>query len=589
MKKLLSILGTLGLVSTSATAVVSFTETTKDNNSGVETENGIQKELKALIEMAKKLVNEKNKDKEPEAYQALHNAIGAANGTLDIYKNEADHIVVLAIAKTTLQDAINVFENIEAKEADKNLLDERIKNAEEHLAMPTNNNKHDTAKKDFKKAIEDANNIFKATHMLSQQKEVDKAVLVLQKAMVDFLKATNERADYKELDAAIIKATTSHNERNKDKKDEANKSILEAISTANEVVAANHTTGKQDIVNKATQALLEAIAKYEKAGLPPLNPENEEGVDLKALIEKIKEANGVADVDAKATNHKTEENRIIFQTAIGHAQGIVDGKPVKGQEEEIKAETDKLDAAIKAFTGSDNAKANIEMLKANITAAKAIKDTNKTPKAIKTFNDAIAAAEKVLGSETEVNKQPDIDKQVEVNTAANDMWKATVNFLSSTERNDIRHIIANNTLLSAPLKNVEEATIKAQLEKDFKNFTSYTIGNVEQTTKSEKYHVVLTGTGDYSDTTIVQFVLKIDYIKDQLTKIVTGKKDQFWTVSDLQAAINNAGLDRTNGLIVHESPNDGTTDNRNFRIRANDSFDYSSFSGELMISQKLGK
>ncbi|ATZ16803.1 hypothetical protein ELUMI_v1c00750 [Williamsoniiplasma luminosum] len=587
MKKLLSILGTLGLVSTSATAVVSFTEITKDNNSEVETENGIQKELNALIEEAKELVKQPNKG--VEAYQALHNAIGAANGTLDIYKNEDDHIGVLAIAKTTLQDAINVFENIKAKNADKKLLDERIKDAKEHLAKPTNNNKLDQAKTDFEEAIEDANNIFKATHMLSEQKEVDNAVLVLQKAMVDFLKATNERADYKELDAAIIKATNSHKDKNKDKNDAANKSILEAIKTAEAVVRENHTTGKQDIVNKATQALLDAIAKYEKAGLPPLNPENEEGVDLKALIAKIKEANNVANADAVVPNHKTEANRIIFQTAIGHAQGIVDGKPVKGQEEAIKAETNKLDAAIKAFTGSDNAKANIDMLKANITAAKAIKDTNKTPKAIKTFNDAIAAAEKVLGSETEVNKQPDIDKQVEVNTAANAMWKATVDFLSSVERTDIRHEIANNTLLSAPLENIEEATIKAQLEKDFKEFASYTIGNAEQTTKGEKYHVVLTGTGDYSDTTIVKFVLKIDYIKDQLTKIVNDKKDQLWTVSDLQAAINDAGLDRTNGLIVKEMPNDGTVEGKNFRISANKSFDYSSFSGDLIISQKLEK
>ncbi|WP_035018882.1 lipoprotein, partial [Williamsoniiplasma luminosum] len=106
MKKLLSILGTLGLASTSTTMVVSWTMTPRTNDLQVITKDS----LTQLIADANALAI-KEKSKPSVAYQTLHQAIGQAKGVLDIYLNETENHGVLSEAYEALQTAMKTFEN----------------------------------------------------------------------------------------------------------------------------------------------------------------------------------------------------------------------------------------------------------------------------------------------------------------------------------------------------------------------------------------------------------------------------------------------------------------------------------------------
>ncbi|ATZ16811.1 hypothetical protein ELUMI_v1c00830 [Williamsoniiplasma luminosum] len=565
MKKLLGLLGTLGLASTSATAVVSLVEIPKSNDSKT-----ISKEsLQTLITEVRNLATT-NKDKAPDAYKTLYKAIGEAEGVLVIYQNETENYGVLDEAHKNLTNAKETFIGSSDELAKIDTLKNRITSAEK---IPKGD-KLESAWKTLQQQIGVAITVRDKNPKAGEQSLVNSTVLDLQTAMVAFFDATNTLADYTGLKTAIADANKALET---PKAEEAMKKLRDAIKAA-ESFPTDLSSGAQAEVNKAVQRLRDAIEEYNKSGQPEI-PETD--LDLKALKALIVTAKGIAS-DAK-NQFKPLAERNKFEEAIGHAEGIIAGKPVLGQEQKIKAEVTALQTAITNFNKVTDEKADKTMLGKNIDAARNIQTANKKPDAVTKFKQAIDAADVVW------NRDLNIDKQNEYDQAAENMWQATFDFVSSANRININYEIYNGALLTVPLADSKKETIKRQLEIQFpkvKEGTDYTIGDVKKSNKVDKTSVLITGMGNYTATATVYFVLDIKSIEGELDTLVNANP-AFWTTAELKAEIEKKGIDVGNGLKVTEIYVDIPFKLKRFKIKANDRYEFSAYKGEVIINQFL--
>ncbi|PPE05134.1 lipoprotein [Williamsoniiplasma lucivorax] len=572
MKKLLGLLGSLGLVSTSATAVVSFVKIPKDNDSKT-----IDKaQLEQLINEAKKLATE-NQDKNNEAYQALHKAIGEANGVLVIYQNETENPGVLKEAHEKLAKAMNTFTGSVDTPANTVALVQRIKDANKILTASVNNSKSKEDKERLQVAITAAETLKAQNLKISEQDKVNAGVQTLQTATLAFFNAADQPANTAELKAEIANAKKALET---EKAFEAMEKLKGEIALAEEVIKANYSSSDegQKIVDDATARLKQAIKDYANAGQPVLPDDH---VDLKALRDKIKEAKDVAS-DPKR-KHKPLSERIKIEEAIGHAEGIIAGKPVVGQEKEIQAEVTALQTAMDTFINEPNQKAELHMLDANIKLAKGVDKTKKKPDTVKTFEAAIKAAEILAGTKPDIDKQGDIDKGAET------IWQATLTFLNSANKININHVIYNGLKLDGVFKNLtDKKAIGEQIKKQFPNVTDtidFSIGTVKQANKDHKSNAEITGIGDYQAITNVYFVLDLKFIEKKLNDIVNTKKDAAWTAAELKAEIEKNNLDVKDGLKVTQIDSKPNLELAKFKITTNNHYDYSGYQGEVIITQ----
>ncbi|ATZ16810.1 hypothetical protein ELUMI_v1c00820 [Williamsoniiplasma luminosum] len=567
MKKLLGLLGTLGLASTSATAVVSLVEIPKSNDSKTISIES----LKALINEVTNLANT-NKDKAPDAYKALYKAIGEAEGVLVIYQNETENYGVLDTAHKNLTNAKQTFEGSPDAFAQIDTLKNRIISAEKIKK----GDKLESAWNTLQQQIGVAKTVRDRNPKAGEQGVVNSTVLDLQTAMVAFFDATNTLADYTGLDNAIADAEKALKT---PKAEEAVKKLKDAIKAANDFPR-DLSSGEQAEVEKAVQRLRDAIEEYNSSGKPVLPPTHP---DLTALRAKIEEAKKIAS-DAK-NKFKPLAERNTFEEAIGHAEGIIAGNPVEGQEQKIKDEITALQTAIDNFIKVTDEKADKTMLSNNINAAKGIQTENKKPDAVTKFKQAITDANAVL------QKNLNIDKQSEYDQAAEDMWQATFDFVSSANRININFEIYNGAFLTVPLADSKKETIKKQLEIQFKNVKEgkdYTIGDVKKAYKDDKTSVLITGVGNYTATATVYFVLDIKNIESELNTIAnSGANKDFWTAAGLKAEIEKKGIDVVNGLKVVESTKykNELTYVKQFKISTNNRLDFSAYKGEVIVTQ----
>ncbi|WP_025734859.1 BspA family leucine-rich repeat surface protein [Williamsoniiplasma luminosum] len=560
MKLLLSLLGTLGLASTSTTTVVALAETSKANaNTYITKEN-----LTKLIADAQALaINEKSKPL--DAYQKLHKAIGQAKGTLEIYLNETENTGVLDEAYAELTTAIDVFKATKNELAQKETLKTRIANAKNILK--TYPGKLETEKQKLNNAIVEAEGLVQKETPRKDQDIVDQTLLKLQNAMVSFLNSTNEKANYTKLNQTMVeakKALTDH-----PKKDPgAINALTKAIANAQWVIDQKYTSSDQILVDKAVDALKAAIKKFLDAGKERANTDK-----LEAII-----------VDYRNISqwHKSDQAWLVFQQAIEHAQGVVDGQPTLDKQQVVDQEVKNLNQAKTDFNKAENAKADLQWLNSNIKMARTIKIMNKKKSDWDVFQSAIVKAENY------VKNPPLIDKQDEVDQMAEDLWQATYKFLNAGDRKDIRSIIFWKTSIGV-LKDNKPETIKQQLETKYptlKEGRDYTIGSVKE--YNNKLGVELTGINDYLEKTVVTFVLDIDNIRRDIDNIID-EKQTAWTQSELQQAIEKKNLDVSNALKVIEVQYEAKLQVKHFKIIADDKYDFSKYKGEMNVFQVIDK
>ncbi|ATZ16808.1 hypothetical protein ELUMI_v1c00800 [Williamsoniiplasma luminosum] len=560
MKKLLSILGTLGLASTSTTMVVSWTMTPRTNDLQVITKDS----LTQLIADANALAI-KEKSKPSVAYQTLHQAIGQAKGVLDIYLNETENHGVLSEAYEALQTAMKTFENTNDELAHITTLKTRTTDANSLL------NKHpdktEAEKNRLKAVISEAEALSKKNPPKNDQNLVDKALLKLQTAMVSFLNSTNTSADYSKLNTAITEANKALKDHPK-KAEGVKNSLRKAIKHAQEVIDKQYTTSDQLLVDQEVTHLKDAIQKFLDAGKERANTDK-----LEAII-----------VDYRNISqwHKSDQAWLVFQQAIEHAQGVVDGQPTLDKQQVVDQEVEDIQKAESDFINSQDQKADLQWLNSNIAMARTIKIMNKKQSDWDVFQSAIVKAENY------VKNPPTIDKQDEVDKEAEDLWQATYQFLNAVNHKDISSTIFWKTSIGA-LSDNKPATIKKRLEEKYtlKEGKDYNIGEVKD--YNGRFGVELIGINDYTKTTVVTFVLEIKNIEYDLFDLVNSKQNQLWTADELQTAIEGKNLDIENALKVTEVAHEQALQVKRFKITANDQYDYSNYKGEIIVNQVLNR
>ncbi|ATZ16809.1 hypothetical protein ELUMI_v1c00810 [Williamsoniiplasma luminosum] len=572
MKKLLGLLGTLGLVSTSATAVVSLVQAPRGNDAE---SKPIDKDvLIKLIGEARAMATDQ-KSKHPDAYKALHKAIGEADGVLIIYENETENPNVLSTAHKNLTSAMGIFSEFPDQLANIEMLRKRITDANTVLEAPVNQWKDQADKTRLQEAIAKAQKIIDGKPKSAEQNVVNTGVSDLQFATLKFFDATDAYANTDALVAEIAKAIEALKT---PQADEAMDALRKEIKLAEDVRDAKYSSGEQNIVDAATERLKQAIEDYKNAGQPPIPPDD---VDLTKLKDLIVTAKRIAsDVNNQL---KPLEERNKFEQAIGHAEGIIAGKPVITQKDKITAELKLLQTAIDNFGLVKNEKANKSMLQNNIDAAEKIDKTKKKPAAVGIFDTAIATAKAV----NETNH--DIDQQKVYDDAANAMWDATLTFLSSDNRININAQIYTGAKLTAVLADSKEATIKQQLEIQFPNVKEkihYTITDIKVANNENKSSALITGVNDYRATAVVYFRLAIKNIEAQLTTIAN-KGTKLLTAAELKAEIENNKIDVINGLNVTEMSEGATSKTRKFEITANNRYGFSGYDGIVTITQTI--
>ncbi|PPE05132.1 BspA family leucine-rich repeat surface protein [Williamsoniiplasma lucivorax] len=561
MKKLLSILATFALASTSTMTVVSWTITPKTNDSEVITNNSLEQ----LIVTAQALAtNEKSKPH--TAYQKLHKAIGQARGTLKIYINENENPGVLYEAYLTLQAAMNTFTATDNELAKIDILETRI--VEAHGILEKNNDKLEQEKVKLLAVIKEADDLVGGKPPRNDQNKVDQTLLKLQTAMISFLNSTNEIADYSRLNAEIKKAQQALN-KYPNKHPGVIKSLNDAIANAQKVIEQSYTTNDQGIVDQEVKNLKAAIANFLDAGKAKANTD-----ELAQIIfdsRKIPQGN------------KSKAEWLVFQQAIEHAQGVVKGQPTIDQQHIVDQEVKHLKKAKEVFNNTPDQNADLTWLKSNIAMAKTIGKKNKREQDWLLFQSAITKAENY------VLKPPLIDQQSEVDQMTEDLWEATYDFLNKADRTDIRSAILWKTSIGS-LKDDKHETIKKALETKYaplKEGKDYKIGAVKD--YNGKFGVELTGINDYFEKTVVTFVLDIQNIEYDLYDLANSKQTQLWTASELQTAIENKNFDIQNALKVTEIAYEPTLNVKRFKITANDLYDYSNYKGEIIINQVLNR
>ncbi|AVP49482.1 BspA family leucine-rich repeat surface protein [Williamsoniiplasma luminosum] len=559
MKKLLSILGTLGLASTSTTMIVSWTMTPRTNDFKITTKDN----LIQLIADANALAI-KEKSKPSTAYRTLHQAIGQAKGVLDIYLNETENHGVLSETYEVLQTAMNTFEQTNDELAHVTKLKTRTNDANSLL------NKHpdktEAEKNRLKAVINEAEALSKKNPPKNDQGLVDQTLLKLQTAMVSFLNSTNTAADYSKLITAMTEAEKALKDH--PKKDPGAKiSLNNAIKHAQEVIDKHYTTSDQLLVDQEVTHLKAAIQKFLDAGKEKADTDK-----LKAII---------VDYRNIPQGHRSDQAWLIFQQAIEHAQGVVNGQPTIDRQNIVDQEVEDIQKAKSIFVNSPDQQADLQWLNSNIRMAKTINIMNKKQIDWDVFQSAIVKAENY------VKNPPLIDKQDEVDKEAEELWQATYKFLNAGDRKDIRSTIFWKTSIGA-LSDNKPATIKKCLEEKYtlKADKDYTIGDVKD--YNGRFGAELTGINDYLEKTVVTFVLDIDNIRRDIDNIIN-EKQTTWTTSELQQAIEKKNLDIQNALKVIEVQYDAKLQVRHFKIIANDKYDYSKYKGEINVFQVVDR
>ncbi|WP_035019199.1 BspA family leucine-rich repeat surface protein, partial [Williamsoniiplasma luminosum] len=564
MKKLLNILGTLGLVSTSATAIVAFAKLPRTNIPEVLSAIITKDQLNQLITDAKTLATQEQ-SKPINAYKLLHQAIGQAKGASDIYINETENFNVLNEAYQKLTAAINAFKQTDDEKANIESLKNRITSA--NNALQTNTNKLETEKQKLKKVIGEAENLVSKVTLRKDQNLVDQALLNLQTGIVNFLNSTNDLANYADLTKAMDEAKKALKDYPK-KHPGVIQSLTKAIANAQKVIEQKYTTADQNIVDQEVEILKKEIQIFFGASKAEAN--------VDALNQAIVEAKKIAQ------DFKNNQAWLKLQQAIKHAQGVVDGKPSVDRQNIVDQEVTNLQQAAKDFNNISNQNADLTWLNSNIKMAETINIKNKKQSDWNIFQTEI------LKAKDYVKNPPLIDKQDQVDEMTENLWQATYKFLNATDRKDIRSTIFWKTSIGS-LKDNKHETIKKRLEETYtlKEGKDYTIGEVKD--YNGKFGVELTGKNDYLQKTVVTFVLDIQNIENDMDILATSKQDQFWTAHELQLAIEKENLDKKNTLKVTEVAHDPNLKVKRFKIRADDQYEYSKYQGEIIVSQVLNR
>ncbi|ATZ16800.1 hypothetical protein ELUMI_v1c00720 [Williamsoniiplasma luminosum] len=565
MKKLLSILGTLGLVSTSATAIVSFAKLPRTNIPAVLTII-TREQLTKLIANANTLTNQEQ-SKPIASYKLLHEAIGEANGTLDIYINETENFNVLTEAYERLTAAMDLFKQTDDELVNIEILKNRIANANSLLEQ--NPKKLPTEKTKLKNLITEIETVASKTSLRKDQGLINENVFKLQTAMLGFLNSTNEFADYTQLKNALNKASQALIDY--PKKDlRAATGLNRAIVEGKKVVNKQYTTADQDLVEQATIRLNKAIEAYINAG------------KQKANVDTLQQL--VIDAQKISQDLKPKSSWIGLQTKIMHAQGIVDAEPTFDQQSKIDQEVQDLQRIMKDFNNILNQEADLTWLKANIKMASKLTQKNKRDQDWKLLKAAIDQAEKYIENKLTVDKQDEVDQKTE------DLWQATLKFISTADRINLASVIFYKTSLGV-LKDNNIPTIKEKLQAQFpklKEGRDYIMGQVELFNGTGEFSLKLTGVNDYLATTVVTFVLDIENLRYELDDLVNTKKD-FWTAHQLQLAIEKKNFDQKNALRVIETKYSENPKVKRFKVQAYDKYDFSKYKGELTLYQVLDR
>ena len=286
-------------------------------------------------------------------------------------------------------------EEVKPAEADKTALNEAIASAQK-VEQGT---KTDEAFKALQDAIAAAQKV--AGDEAASQDAVDAAVETLNKAVETFKssedKPTNpETVDTSKLQAAI--ASAQKVEQGK-KSDDAFAALKAAIAEAQDALDA---AKDQQSVDDAVTALNKAVETFKSSADVTPTPEPGDKVNVDKL-------NGAIEAAKKLEQgNKTDEAYKALQDAIAAAEAVAkDPKDQKSVDDALSA----LNAAVDTFgkaaekeptpepnptPGED--KVDTSKLEAAIADAKKLEQGNKTDEVWKAFQDAIAAAQKVVDS-----------------------------------------------------------------------------------------------------------------------------------------------------------------------------------------------
>ncbi|PPE06020.1 lipoprotein [Williamsoniiplasma lucivorax] len=575
MKKLLSLLGAVGLISTSAAAVVSFAHAPEIRNAEDNQEEGKTYTqnlagLRDLIVDAKVLGQGA---KSVQAFAELKKEIGEAEAVTQLWTNEKDDLTIVTAAITKLQLAITKFNTDSDVMANKATLGTRITNARKLL--DDNSHKTASAKSALQGKIDEANNVFEdATITILQQSTVNESITILQLAMITFAQSQDEKADTNALQSKINEArATLANEIYKNKPVAVIHQLQEAIKLAEIVVEKGYSKhrNEQVIVDQQIDILTQAIENFVNS--------NKVKANLSALTSLISTAQLIQQ------NHKSDADWNTLQAAIGRAMGVVTAQPIKDKQDDVNAAVITLQAAINNFNNAANKLADVSLLKTTIDQAKTIvtKPVDKLDANWNTFQIAIANAKSIYDS------APTINQQEEVNTASNTLFTALLTFLNSAARININKIIANGTFIANIANNREEtiaAAVAAVLtSKSMTKDTDYTI-SVATKPVGEKTKVTLTGINGYTGTAEVTFAIAISNIETEIKDLVDEHKYATWNAEALQTEIDNK-LDNPGALKVVLVSEDAESGTKRFSITANEKFNYSAYHGSIEVSYQF--
>ncbi|ATZ16801.1 hypothetical protein ELUMI_v1c00730 [Williamsoniiplasma luminosum] len=613
MKKLLSLLGTLGLVSTSATAVISLTTIPKSKE-GEEAPEVTA--LKKLIIEAEELVKNEGQDKTNEANKKLFNAIGEAKGTLEIYENTKENGDALSNATTTLEQAMNKFKDSNSNAyAEITRLNTRIEQAENIIkgyeeqgqgeqkppapetSFKTRNldeTQPETkpAKADpieaLKKALEEAKDVLGGKDKLpmSKQNDVNLAANNLQNAMLIY-KGNEKSVDKSKLTAAYQEGNSYWGSDAGHKHNNIARGTFEIVlKGAFQILISSELSGVegQKVVDGWTQKVEEAFVIFKDS-----NKEKAKNLpNLKTLLE---EAKTIAKLDKH--RYKNKESRKEFEEKIATAQGIVNGEPSIDREKFVEAKIKELEAAIKTFEAAENEPANIETFKTTIEQATKLQNGNKDKKRpgdIKTFEAALKRATEFLGT------SPTIDKQGEVENEHEILWDAMLHFAGQKNRSYIQLYIPAYTSLGL-LPNNDKDTVKNAIIEKFKDTPvkegdDYTIGDptIDDVDKGDvaKWYVKIEGIGNYRSNSILIFTLPIGHIQKEIEDMIHSSKE-IWKIGPLQKAIEDKKIDRKNAIEVDTEFEYADIGVKRFSIKANEKSNYSRYKGGFIVDQILNR
>ena len=339
-------------------------------------------ELQNAVKAAEaKLTAEDINNYTEDSRQALQEAVDAAKALIERKPNITEQELV-----NTTADQLNGMELV-LKDADYSRLNALIAENEKKLEHPERYTEDSVEK--MRAALAEAKKVVDAQYKITDQKKVDDAYDALAA-----VKLVELPADYSRLDAAIKAAEAKLKEDNSNYTEDSIRNLEEKLQAAKDIKR-DQTSGYQDTIDAATEALTKAMDLTLKRA------------DMNKLQKAVDAAN--AKLTAGDIGNYTEESVKALQAAVDAAQDLLDNPPAITEQTMVDQKADELNAMELVLKG-----ANYDALNAAIAnAEEQLKDTaNYTDDSVQALKDAVAAAKEVVAAQYDITKQAVVDQAV---------------------------------------------------------------------------------------------------------------------------------------------------------------------------------